>query len=134
MSARLGDLSFFFPPLATFLAVDDAFSATFLEVVLALDADLVTDSLAFDAAFFEEALVTVAICLAFLVAATLRFLVAADFSATAFLAVLAAFFALVDAFDAAFLPAALALAGAFLTLLPAAAVAFFASAWLRPAP
>ena len=69
MSARLGDLSFFLPPLATFLAVDDAFSATFLEVVLALVADLVTDSLAFDAAFFEEALVTVAICLAFLVAA-----------------------------------------------------------------
>ena len=148
MSARLGDFSFFFPPSTTFLAVEAVLSATFPEVFLAtdlaFDADFTTDSLVFVAAFFEEARVTVAIDLALLVAATLRFLVTADAALTTFLTSLAVFFALVEvletaflaaafAFAGAFLAAAFAFAGAFLTLLPVAKRTFFASASPRPA-
>ena len=137
MSARLGDFSFFFPPSTTFLAVEAVLSATFPEVFLAtdlaFDADFTTDSLVFVAAFFEEARVTVAIDLALLVAATLRFLVTADAALTTFLTSLAVFFALVEVLETAFLAAAFAFAGAFLTLLPVAKRTFFASASPRPA-
>ena len=137
MSARLGDFSFFFPPSTTFLAVEAVLSATFPEVFLAtdlaFDADFTTDSLVFVAAFFEEARVTVAIDLALLVAATLRFLVTADAALTTFLTSLAVFFALVEVLETAFLAAAFAFAGAFLTLLPVAERTFFASASPRPA-